>query len=162
MYSMLSVAFLFSGKSHEDFQSRILFTIRCLPSQYLTSTHTPIKRLYIMASIMIFITGMFIIRRVPKKDPYKKNSKSSLFHEEFFSLTSSVCRHPYYLGIVSISVLRLDSSFVIFRKFAHVSCLVVNEWFNVDFMDSSSVLFSRSLPPKSSGRTQFSLKLSSV
>lgn len=134
------------------------YSNRCLPSQYLTLMHTPIKRLYIMASIIVFITGMFILRRVQKKDPsLKKNSKSIVFNE-LTANSWSGCRHPYYLGRVSMSVLGMESSRGIFREFTDAYGLVVIEWFNVDFMDSSHVLSSRSLLPKSSGRTQFSLK----
>jgi len=81
--------------------------IRCLPSQYLILVNYPIKRLYTIGSVILFITGMFIYRSSHNqqeilKKSCKKNMKSSLFDDGFIGLTSrywSLCRHPYYLGI---------------------------------------------------------------
>ncbi len=83
-----------------------LFEIRCLPSQYLTLVNYPIKRLYIIGSVVLYIIGMFIYRSTHNQEEIvkkscKTNMKSMLFNEEFLSLTSgywSLCQHPYYLG----------------------------------------------------------------
>jgi hypothetical protein len=82
------------------------FQIRCLPSQYLILVNYPIKRLYIIGSVILFIIGMFIYRSTHNqqeifKKSCKKNMKSILFNDGFIGLTSrcwSLCRHPYYLG----------------------------------------------------------------
>ena len=84
MFSMHSVAFLFSGKSKINFfNEHSLIPISCLPSQYLTLIHPPIKRVYIIASIMGFLIGMFIYRRIP------------------------IYRHSYYLGMILMVMIEL-------------------------------------------------------
>ncbi len=83
------------------------FGIRCLPSQYLIQVNYPIKRLYIIGSIILFIIDMFIYRICHNeqeilKQIYQKNNKSIIVNGGFISLTlnyCSLCQHPYYLGI---------------------------------------------------------------
>jgi hypothetical protein len=107
MCSVLFVGFLFSGIYKTISSSHIFLPPRCLPSQYLTLINYPIKRLYIITSVVIFLLGMFIYRGTHNQQKileksYKKNIKPSVFSIGLISLTSSywfLCRHPYYLGI---------------------------------------------------------------
>ncbi|CAF0871593.1 unnamed protein product [Rotaria sp. Silwood1] len=78
----------------------------CLPCQYLTLVNYPIKNLYIIGSMIVFIIGMFMYRASHKqqktlKKLCKKNGKSMIFNDESILLTSNhffLYRHPYYLG----------------------------------------------------------------
>jgi hypothetical protein len=82
------------------------FKLRCLPSQYLTLVNYPIKRFYIIGSVILFIIGMFIYRSAHNQEEILKKSckkiiKPMVFNDGFMSLTSnywSLCQHPYYFG----------------------------------------------------------------
>jgi hypothetical protein len=158
VFLVLSVGFLFFGIFiYIPFRLISAFfslKTRCLPSQYLTLVNYPIKRLYIIGSVILFIIGMLIYRSAHNqqeilKTSCKKNIKLMLFNDGFISLTSnywSLCRHPYYFGIFNQLIKIVDKFCVLYRKFAHAYFLVNTLWFNVDSMDATNVLFTCYLP----------------
>ncbi|UJR35670.1 hypothetical protein I4U23_028420 [Adineta vaga] len=84
----------------------------CLPCQYLTLVNYPIKRLYMIGSVVFFLIGMFIYRSMRNQQEIfaqsrKKNIKSMAYNDGFLSLISSyssLCQHPFYLGNLLILI----------------------------------------------------------
>ncbi|CAF0958359.1 unnamed protein product [Adineta steineri] len=114
----------------------------CLPSQYLILVNYPIKRLYIIVSVILFLLGMFISRRsihYQQEISSKKNTKSY----GLISLISNywtLCRHPYYLGICLLEYIFMMISFLLFRKFANTYFLDNTLRLNAYSMDVTFIL----------------------